>query len=110
METQIRIVERVERCQFQKDLIVWKPVLEELDSASDIRFQKDLIVWKRVLNIAKGTPIIDVSEGLNSVETRAGLWSGAYNLEFQKDLIVWKLKGVRCPIEIRSMFQKDLIV
>ena len=37
---------------------------------------------------------INVSEGLNSVETtKHDVWDGSYG-EFQKDLIVWKLEFI----------------
>ena len=54
---------------FQKDLIVWKLLPITSNSIGVISFQKDLIVWKLV-SLPLNTPGNDVSEGLNSVETR----------------------------------------
>ena len=53
---------------FQKDLIVWKQILDNHCPVTTLEFQKDLIVWKLR-------------------ETTQVGWGEE---SFQKDLIVWK--------------------
>ena len=76
---------------FQKDLIVWKLNFFIHQESPSIEFQKDLIVWKRLLPIPKPQVLLQVSEGLNSVETNEPVKTQWVNFSFQKDLIVWKL-------------------
>ena len=57
-----------DRIVFQKDLIVWKPVMCGTMAVIASGFQKDLIVWKHCIDVYD-KDYIGVSEGLNSVET-----------------------------------------
>ena len=57
------------KIRFQKNLIVWKRAFLSDRYRPMDKFQKNLIVWKhKVWDFIQGK-ILEVSEGLNSVET-----------------------------------------
>ena len=77
---------------FQKNLIVWKQGDEEDKKLKVWGFQKNLIVWKHSIPTVIIINPYQVSEELNSVETKRYLlkMSFVYLSRFQKNLIVWK--------------------
>ena len=133
VETHFSLYPPVSQLSFQKDLIVWKPVIppptlkspstvsEGLNSVETSCYLFFIITRIRVsegLNSVE-TPSAEipldflaaVSEGLNSVETcDYSFESILSDRVFQKDLIVWKLSTLSGLPSLIAVFQKDLIV
>ena len=70
METESFLVFVFLLSSFQKDLIVWKLLAMVGLIYIKTQFQKDLIVWKLPKTEYEIVREVEVSEGLNSVETR----------------------------------------
>ena len=69
-------------------------------------FQKNLIVWKlRICSQSIGLRL-NVSEELNSVETRAGCVQTGHSETFQKNLIVWKRYSIITKEEYEMCFRR----
>ena len=67
-------------------------------------------MWKPKRTATNEVHTLDVSEGLNSVETPRCPQSIRPTTKFQKDLIVWKPNLRARTTTSLSKFQKDLIV
>ena len=108
METEVIELGIFKKEEFQKDLIVWKQKSREDRAEYGYVFQKDLIVWKHFFRCASEREM-DVSEGLNSVETKGIEFpEGEKQVTFQKDLIVWKLRGYIRSLKVRIHVSEGL--
>ena len=61
------------------------------ESRHKIEFQKNLVVWKPIEHRSTGLGEKIVSEELSSVETTPDILKGRVLSQFQKNLVVWKL-------------------
>ena len=95
---------------FQKDLIVWKHKIPIIIKAHNINVSEGLNSVETNTSGGNIKKEVRVSEGLNSVETSNSQPLNVSYARFQKDLIVWKLSLNTTIGVITSTFQKDLIV
>ena len=78
---------------FQKNLIVWKPVLNQLQYHTTVQVSEELNSVETHFFIIKNYNLSIVSEELNSVETICSPSHETMKSSgFQKNLIVWKLE------------------